>query len=230
LHGKAKGSGTVDRHQAQIHKGSSVSSRAGVLGFLAVVLVIATALVWARQATKDRVGRAPLSLAPALPSGEYLPNGELVTLGEAVASAGFPLYRPSDPLASDESLTAAWLQKKSGDDSLGNQVALIYASGLWLYLGPSPADKDVVSYLEALRTQLLLPVEDIVNINGKPALLIPQVSPGAPPEPTGNATHPENAAYPGSVIVVFDGVQVSVIGQFDSTTLLRVAETLTDKG
>lgn len=210
------------RHQ--LRRGT-ISSSAAAIAFLSIVLAVGAALlVYRLSATEDGSRR---SEAPVLPSDEPFPNAEEVSLAEAIQKAGFPVYRPSDFLASDESLTAVWLQSQAGEDALGSQVALYYASGVKAYLSISP-ESDVRAYLDALRAQLSLPSEDLVSINGHLALLIPQVSPGATAEPRGTS-FPPNAEYPGSVTIIFDGIQVALIGQFDSATLIRIAETVTDK-
>jgi hypothetical protein len=142
---------------------------------------------------------------PVPANGSIIANGIRVDLGAAVAQAPFRLYRPQDPLASDESLEAVWLSTSPA------QIGLQYQSGIRDYVRPSELGDPASFY----QTQILQGAPgSIETIRGVVAFIIPQ---------------DESEGTPGSVDMVLGGVEVALIGGGDFTVdeLRRVAESVT---
>jgi hypothetical protein len=144
-------------------------------------------------------------------------EGSKVTLTQAAVEAGYPIWRPDDPLASDPSITAVWTGPRSIDNqTLPPMVALEYSSGieeeLWTALYPDP-----VSYLQGMAQMMDNATHPgthpFVMINGNPAVLMP-------PKTDSVGT---NAA---AIIMVKGGIQLSFHGPVSLAELERVASTV----
>jgi hypothetical protein len=147
---------------------------------------------------------------PTAATDQPLLGGRQVTLEAAVTGFGLPLLRPDSELASDSSLTQVWL---ATDDV--RAVALIYESGIRVYLTPWPAGNPLspeqfysqqASATAAGRTQ---------TINGAVAWVAPAnaQATGVPPE-----------AF---IDFVVNGIEVSLRGaSFSVDDLVKVAETV----
>jgi hypothetical protein len=140
---------------------------------------------------------------PRVPGrGDYLsphevpfPSAESVNLAAASSAAPFPIHRPDHPLASDATLTDAWVQLPAADsDDPARQVALWYSSGLEIHMTQvSPGDKEPL--VSDFPKDLLVSYE---KIGGTEARVIPPgvLAPG----------------QPGSVTLVRDGVFITLFG------------------
>ena len=128
-------------------------------------------------------------------------NGESVSVSEAVDRSDFPVFRPNDSLASDQSLTGAWWSDSPP------QVGFLYKSGVRVYAKPSELGDPTTFF----KTQISEGAQgSIETVDGVPSLVVP----------------PDKFGSPGSVDLVLSGVEVQVIGDYSSTDLVRVAGTL----
>ncbi len=161
---------------------------------------------------RPTAGGVRLGIFPPRERGPFL-QGEALTLSEAASRAGFHLYRPSDPLASDGSLKTVWFEAAPGHTP---HVALEYESGVLITLDEAVFQPE--SHYRELARRLGLREEAVRTVHGVPALVIPQDSPVD-----------ARRNNPASVDLVLEGVHITVYGQYGSfeiDDLVRIAESL----
>jgi hypothetical protein len=134
-----------------------------------------------------------------------------VTLDEAVAKAPYHLYRPQDPLASDKTTEGIWTATFHGENTAEFKVAIDYQSGVEVLVKPNEL-RDVSSAYSNIVEEWGTPY--VTTVQGSSALVIPEDSDGT-------------GGNPGSVDMVIDGVEISIIGHMSDEDLLRVANTVT---
>lgn len=140
------------------------------------------------------------------------PQAIRVSLASASSQAPFPIARPNHALASDETLADVWIQpaQPANRDS-GVQVALWYESGVEIHLTPvSPNDPDPL-YSD-------FPPELDVTYEELAGTRIRVVPVGV-----------QDAAQPGSVAMVKEGVMITVFGWMPDLTeddLRQIASTV----
>ena len=187
------------------HKIMAVVGAAGLLSGL-------LAANWARHLENPRPA-APVRFGAEVPAGRGgLVDGQPVSLSEAGVDAGFSLYRPNDSLASDDSLTAAFIDHRGGDLPT-THVSLEYASGINVMLEPAFYSDSATRY-KSLAAELGDTVT-VQTVDGRPAIIVPE---NDPEEATGT-----NA---GSVTFVVNGIQVQITGHYSSAELLRIASSV----
>jgi len=96
-------------------------------------------LLGVRALIPDGTATAGAPQPPAgfvLPSDEPFPGATATTLRNAEEGVSFQVLRPSDPLASDDSITGVWMNTQN------QQVAIDYAPGVRLYLTVVDPPKD----------------------------------------------------------------------------------------
>ncbi len=142
-----------------------------------------------------------------------------MTLADAKAKTNYTLWLPDAPDASNGSIAHVCL-KPYGDF----EVAVEYPSGVRVYLNPDPP-LDPASHYEELATELGA-AASVETVHGVPALVIPENFSGdaSPCSADANCVPPQK--NPGSVDLVLDGVQVTVIGHLPASDLRDVAESL----
>jgi hypothetical protein len=141
-----------------------------------------------------------LSLSGSAP----VPGGVEVPLAQAILFAPFPLLRPQDPAASDDSLVHVWTS------TVGSfQAALEYESGVIVLVKQSDGNDPQQNY-QTLADQF--PGTYVTTINSWPALVLP-----------GSDRAP-------SVDLTMDGVNIQIQGGSGGLTVgdvLRIAESTT---
>jgi hypothetical protein len=125
-----------------------------------------------------------------------------VALAKAIKTAGFVVYRPQDPLASDESLSETWLAANPP------QVGLKYSSGLEVYVEPSVLGDPKKRYQHWISQGTPGHIEAIFGVT---SFVIP-----------GNS----GQGTPASVDLVLNGVHVAIVGDSSVDELRRVAATI----
>jgi len=144
----------------------------------AVVTLSAIGIVFAhywgpRQSAQGRATAGANELELTLPNGTPIPGGQLVTLDEAEKEAPFPIYRPENGLASDESIKAVWISP--GDSP---HIALEYANDISVFLEPT-SDAAPASCYQAIVDSF--DSGEVTKVGGFPALLLPGNIPGRAP-------------------------------------------------
>jgi hypothetical protein len=142
-----------------------------VAAILAVVGVAMTVVVTASH-SPQRLGMDPgLQRANLpVPGGAPIPLGEETTIDAAADALGYRLYRPQDPLASDDSIARVWLSRTS------QQVAIEYRSGI-LVLAERAQFADAQQKYAAIAEEN--PSAYTTNIGGVPGLVLLGNQPGA---------------------------------------------------
>ncbi|MEX0754176.1 MAG: hypothetical protein WD206_04615 [Actinomycetota bacterium] len=179
------------------------------------LIAVTGAIVWVRasQSTSERADQeafseTPFDLRPFDPSDERAPllqPGEQVPLSQADGSFGLPSIRPNHELASDESLSEAWVG--------GGEIAYRYESGLRVYLAGWPEESDPVDFYSS--SQKETGAGELVSIRGQVGWAVPKDG--------------QQPGYPTEAFVLFvtDGVEVSLQGgDLTTTELLDVAESV----
>ena len=180
-----------------------------LIGLIGVVVWVNTV----QSSPLERVGRKAFhetvfDLRPFDPRDEGSPlldPGERVSLGEADGAYGLPSLRPDHQLASDESLSEAWIG--------GNEIAYRYESGLRVYLASWPKESDPLDFYSSSREET--GAGELVSIRGHVGWAVPKDG--------------QQAGYPAEAFVVFvtDGVEVSLQGgDLTTSQLLGVAESV----
>lgn len=176
-------------------------SSAAVFGGLWATGVIGSSGSASHQS--DRLGiSVPPSTSPFV-------DGARVSLQTAVAEAGYPIYRPNDPAASDASMTAVWIEQTSGPDGVSH-VALEYPSGIEVIDQPMDVP-DAKAFFQTMANEIGLP-NAVQTVEGVPALVIPQ-----------NSSVDATNSNPSSVTFIGQGVEVAIYGHVPVDGLLRVA-------
>jgi hypothetical protein len=140
------------------------------------------------------------------PSDPLLLDGRVVSQERASAIVGYPVVVPSDPLASESTLTEVWVQ--------GEDAALRFSTGVRIYLARWPTGKDVGgSYARQVSEA---GVGRVDTVAGHPVLIFPKDAQhvGAPPQ--------------SNVSVVVNGVQAEIWGDTSPDELLRIAANLVE--
>lgn len=148
---------------------------------------------------------------PRRADGSPFLRGKSVSLSDVLARAGFPIYRPNAPMASDAQLRKVWWEKVEPNLS---HVALEYSSGIEIVLRPVGYRDPRRHYLTVVRQ--LGPPASVKTVLGEPALVMPQKS-------AVDATHSNR----GVVAVVIDGVEIEIYCYIDTDRLMEVAKSLT---
>ncbi len=191
-------------------------SRSQSLAALGLGLIIAVTFVALRDLPASRSaealsGQVAYGIAQVPGQGPFTGGDQAkVSLAQALDSAPYHIFRPEDRLASDKTITEVWTATLGEEKDSEYNVAFEYESGLEVLIKPAALSDPRSAYSNI--------VEEggfgrALDINGFPALLISQGSDG-----TG-----EN---PGSVDMVLDGVQVSIIGHLADDDLLGIAQSL----
>lgn len=162
-----------------------------------------------RAAAFASSGFDPFILDPSDPNQPLLRDGQLVTLDQAASSLPFPIFRPHDAAASDDTLTQVWVKIDTQDAALGFEAALRYASGLRAYLTVWPPSADPGAFY---RQQVAESgVGSAETINGHPAYVV--------------AANAQTAGFPpwGVVDLSIGNVEISLQGNFSVEDLVRIA-------
>jgi hypothetical protein len=128
-------------------------------------------------------------------------------LDEAQRFVGFHVLRPDDSLASDQTITRVWINLDSP------MVGIEYSSGLRVYLNRSETDDPVTNYTEQQAEGIPGTLE---QIRGTTAFVVAE---------------DKSIGAPGSVDMVIDGIEVALIGHFDTRDfsvdeLVRIASSV----
>jgi hypothetical protein len=144
----------------------------------------------------------------SLPGGIPIPLGVESTLEAAAGEVDFPLYRPRDLLASDQTIDHVWVSS-----AVPQQVALKYASGILVLIEKAQFTDPIAKY-QAIAKQF--PPSYVISIGNAPALVLPGNIPGRAP----------------TIDMVISGIHVQIqggTGSFSVDDMLRVAGTI-DQG
>jgi len=187
------------------------------LALAILIPAVAAASVWLARSAPPSTRRTSGVTFPR--SQGVLPRGEITSIEDAEAKAGFPILRPDTDLASDGSIQSIHIQTTSGDLDTVSEVAIDYKSGIveTLLLAPAAADEDPAGYFAVQVEQN--EGRSVQTVNGVPALVIERNVDG-----TGN---------PAVVSFVINGTQVTLYGLYtpiESESLVQVAESISIKG
>ena len=144
----------------------------------------------------------------SFPGGGPIPLGVETTLGAAEHEVDFPLYRPQDPLASDQTIDQVWVSSDAPQ-----QVAVKYTSGI-LELIEKAQFADPVAKYRAIAKEF--ESSYVIKIGNAPGLVLPGNVPGRAP----------------AIDMVISGIHVQIqggTGPFSVDDMLRVAGTI-DQG
>jgi len=142
----------------------------------------------------------------SLPGGIPIPLGVQTTLGAAAHEVDFPLYRPQDPLASDQTIDHVWVSSDAPQ-----QVAVKYTSGILVLIEKAQFTDPVAKY-QAIAKEI--ESSYVTTIGTATALVL-----------RGNIQAP-------AIDMVISGIHVQInggTGSFSVDDMLRVAGT-TDQG
>lgn len=154
-----------------------------------------------------------------------LPNGRAVTMRQAEDQVPYRLYRPNDELASDGRASHVWYQPPPGG---GPAVAIEYSSGVqviveaeWVGRGGGGPGSDAPPDFDALARSLARQAADywqvpesdyLAEVKGGTAFIVPH----RPGRNTGSI-----------MFSLSDSVRITIYGEADRDTLIRVAESVT---
>ena len=133
-------------------------------------------------------------------------SAQKVSLDDARSMVGYPLELPTDALASNASIDSVWF------NSADNEVVVIYSSGVVEYQQPWTSVDDPATEFNNFLQGENPNVTSVQIVQGQPALVIVQ-----------HAPHQQN---PGSVDLVLDGIDVTVMGYLETSDLMRIASTV----
>jgi hypothetical protein len=178
-------------------------------------------------------GAAGNSGANWSPNVPPVSHAQETTLDQAVSQAGYPFFRATVALASDDSVSHVWLgTQEAGEGMLPKQdqreVAISYSSGVvvsyipWQY-GPSAppfSEGQVARHDKAAEAHSPRGLMTASSIRGVPALIL--------------ATNFEGQDNPGSIELHLgtsneDAVEVVVYGRYPSVDLMNVAASIVEQ-
>jgi hypothetical protein len=202
---------------------------------MAFVIGVIASVISLRLVAGDETGGASVGRDLALefpgppppePDQSQLPAAKAVTLSEAQEGFPFKLYLPNDELASDATSSAVWYQ----DPSLGPAVELQYSSGLRvLYQLDSIGNEETDSGEEKYD-----PVANFADIANRLAGQAAEYLGGSPSDYLAEVKDGTSYVVPyrigvNSAVVKFsipDGVIITILGEYELTELLQVAESV----
>lgn len=185
-----------------------------------------------RKAPEEVSSPYPGLLPPPADGGIFY-GGRQVSLTEAESALSFPLYRPNDELASDATIKRVWIETLEGDEPSSMRAAIEYTSGVlvkveaeWIGTpqekapcedecqGTDTPPSSFAELAERLAAQLAtkdVPAADfLATVKGGLALVTPF----------------RQEIAPGSIMFSYQGVRITVFGDLDQATLLRIAESV----
>jgi len=188
------------------------------LSKLAPFVVGALILLGVRALIPDGTATAGAPQPPAgfvLPSDEPFPGATATTLRNAEEGVSFQVLRPSDPLASDDSITGVWMNTQN------QQVAIDYAPGVRLYLTVVDPPKDPGGDAKELAAEMGGAVE---NVQGVPALALPAKNPGNGCEGSIRVPAQNN---PAALAFYLGNLNVELVSlDMSDDALVRIAQTI----
>jgi hypothetical protein len=159
--------------------------------FISGLIVLPTLVFLSSHAStrNEAIAKSTGTQLPGLADLPHLAGGQRVDLATADAEIQIPLIRPDTDLASDSSIDQLWARE--GEDEY---VLIEYESGIDVEIRPSTYGDDPGFHWKNQITDGV--PGDIIDVGGYPAFAVP----------------PDSDGSSGSVDMVFENVNVTIIG------------------